>query len=121
MGMEELVRRSVHSSLTYSLYSESTESSRQAYKILWTNLCCNLSNNEITEKGPVYLIESARKRFSINLDEILTFIKWFIDHCSSKDAKKNVNEAFGSLKVLDNYKKSIAKYKNSLLIINHFK
>jgi len=119
--MEELVQRSVHSSLTYALYSEVEESSKQAYKILWTNLCCNLSNNEITDKGPVYLIESARKRFSINLDEILTFIKWFIDHCSSKDAKKNVIEAFGTIRVLENYKKDIIKYKNSLLITNHFK
>ena len=54
--MRELVQRSVHSSLTYALYSEVEESSKQAYKILWTNLCCNLSNNEITDKGPVYLI-----------------------------------------------------------------
>jgi hypothetical protein len=126
--MEELVRRSVLSTLTYATYSEDNHLGRSsrnlamgAYKILWTNLCCNLSNDEIKNKGPRYMIESSRKRFSINLDELIVFIKYFIDHCSTDDAKNNITEAHGSLEVLNTYKRSIMEYKNSLFIINHFK
>ena len=126
--MEELVRRSVLSTLTYAMYSEdnhlgssTSNMALGAYKVLWTNLCCNLSNDEIKNLGPRYIIESSRKRFSINLDELLVFIKYFIDHCSTDDAKNNVTEAHGSLDVLNTYKRSIMEYKNSLFIINHFK
>ena len=119
--MEEYVRRSVHSCLIYSLYSEETDSSKSAYQLLWTNLCCNVANDEIKKRGPVYMIETARKRFSIDLVEVLTFLKWFIENCSTEEAKTKVFEAHKNPNILETYKRSIIQYKNSLLVSNHFK
>ena len=72
----------------------------------------------------IYMLETSRKRFSIDIHELLTFVNFFIRHCSTKDAKKNITEAHGkkqSTKKIISYRKNMVDYKNSLYIMNHFK
>ena len=38
-------------------------------------------------KSAEYYIEAARKRFSMDLEDVILFLNFFIEHCSSKSAK----------------------------------
>ena len=114
--MDEYIRRTVHTSLTLSMYTSEGLgiSSRQIYENLFYNLCCKDIN-------PAIYIETARKRFFLDISEIISFVDFFIELTSSDDMQKRAME-FESMDVstLDSYKTSMTNYKNSLLIINHF-
>ena len=113
--MDEYIRRTVHTSLTLSMYTSEGLgiSSRQIYKNLLYNLCCN-------DKNPVIFIETARKRFFLDISEIISFVDFFIELISSDGVQKRAR-TFESMDIsMDSYKTSMTNYKNSLLIMNHF-
>ena len=114
-AMDEYIRRTVHTSLTLSMYTSEGLgiSTRQIYKNLFYNICCDM------DKNPAIFIETARKRFFLDISEILSFVDFFIEFTSSHITNPTlVQERAMALEsndvsTLEYYETSMINYKNS--------
>ena len=135
---EDILRRHVHSCLTYVMYdisnpNGSTIGDKSKYfQLLFVNL-------SFKRKNPEYYIEGAIRQFSMDLEDVIPFLQFFIEHCESDLAQKNVNDAIKLKKskqkrlkgwvsevenwdwILEDRRKSMISYKNSVQIMQHFK
>ena len=84
----------------------------------------------LEKQNPAQSIKYATDEFSINVGSALTFLKFFTTFCDSKEGKEELDrltivsrERFNRIPCwsLEDAKKSINIYKNSLLINNHFR
>ena len=111
--MDEYIRRTVHAALTHTMYAtgvaSKSEKARNIYQILFDNLCCK-------DKNPPYYIEGARKRFFLDISEIIAFIDFFINHSSSDVAKKAIEKTSEDVGILIKYKESMTNYINKILV-----
>ena len=87
----------------------------------------------------ISLIEGAFRKFSMDFNDIIPFVDYFINYCSSDEAKEFIADSLKIRKqkekrlkgwtsenenwnwTLEGAKKSMISYKNSLIILKHFK
>ena len=124
--LEKFIFSSLHCSInTPNLSSRSHENFRRIFFQLFGR-----------KKEPVYYNETVRKRFSIEVNEIMPFLQYFIEFCDTEYAKDMMKNATYCVPendryivppliiaddILDTAKESVIKHRNSLLIMNHFK